>query len=115
MEMSVLQTLGLLASITVGALGIIKWLLSRIDSVSSAVKSSLEPQIASLTAKCDLMTAAISDVRVNYANKQELTAVVQMFQNSMDRQSAESSRAIDGITSRIDNLINIVTRQHNAQ
>lgn len=113
MEMSVLQIIGLLVSISVTGFGVIRWLVSRIEKGDESTKTDLRLLITSNSAKIDLMSTALSDVRVNYANKQELTAVVQMFQNSIDRQSADTNRAIDGITTRIDNLINIVTRQHN--
>lgn len=112
MEMSILQTLGLLASLIVGSIGIIKWLITRMDTGTEGIKASVAIQLATMATKQDSLTAALADVRVNYANKQELTSVVQMFQSSMDRQSVETSRAMDSITSRIDNLINIVTKQH---
>lgn len=122
MEYGVLQVLGLLATICVAALGVIKWLLSRIDTVGTSTaahiataKAERDAQVNALAVKLDVAMTAISDIRVSYASKPELTAVVQMFQSSMDRQSVETSRAIDGITSRIDNLINIVTRQFNGQ
>jgi hypothetical protein len=113
MDMTILQTLGLLASIFVAAIGVIKWLLTRIESSTVAIRAEINPQLVALSTRVNSAMDTISDVRVGYATKAELTAVVQMFQNTMDKQSAEHSRAIDGITSRIDNLINIVTRQHN--